>query len=354
MNNYQSSIYSNSPHQQQQQTPASPYLPGFLLGDRNPPHQTFSRALSTSGPQITSPPKMTAKKTSFKENISPYSSPADRKLFRSSPDRPSATMGKEKPNAPPTEGLYPSAPSVMDIDSKPLVTSQSRSDVTMFGTQGTSLTGTDFQKGSVSDFNNSVFSPRLDKLQPQSPAQVDPFYTEGDTITTDDVMDDTAVTVFGYPPAASSFILQQFSHIGAIVKYEIHNTGNWMHIKYKTRIQAKKALSKNCKIFARNIMIAVTPCIKKDIACQMDSTASVTSLNTPANPTAPGSLTTPSLGGTPSAALLVGTPNKPANMRSLSATPIRSAVPDALTAEHGTPKKNNSIVGKALEYVLGY
>jgi len=39
--------------------------------------------------------------------------------------------------------------------------------------------------------------------------------------------------------------------------------GNWLHIHYQSKLQAKKALSKNGKVFGGTIMIGVTPCIDK-------------------------------------------------------------------------------------------
>lgn len=41
------------------------------------------------------------------------------------------------------------------------------------------------------------------------------------------------------------------------------NTGNWMHIRYQSKLQARKALSKDGRIFGESIMIGVKPCIDK-------------------------------------------------------------------------------------------
>ncbi len=35
------------------------------------------------------------------------------------------------------------------------------------------------------------------------------------------------VTIFGFPPAAASYILQQFSQFGNILKHVIAPNGNW-------------------------------------------------------------------------------------------------------------------------------
>lgn len=44
------------------------------------------------------------------------------------------------------------------------------------------------------------------------------------------------------------------------------NTGNWMHIRYQSKLQARKALSKDGRIFGESIMIGVKPCIDK-VSC---------------------------------------------------------------------------------------
>ena len=45
--------------------------------------------------------------------------------------------------------------------------------------------------------------------------------------------------------------------------FQSPSEGNWIHIHYQSRLQAKKALSKSSKIFAGNLMIGVAQCIDK-------------------------------------------------------------------------------------------
>ena len=47
---------------------------------------------------------------------------------------------------------------------------------------------------------------------------------------------------------------------------QMSNTGNWMHIRYQSKLQARKALSKDGRIFGESIMIGVKPCIDK-VSC---------------------------------------------------------------------------------------
>lgn len=57
------------------------------------------------------------------------------------------------------------------------------------------------------------------RLSPPSPTQVDPFYTYGDSIKVDEKLDETWVTVFGFPQSATSFVLQEFSVYGQIIRH---------------------------------------------------------------------------------------------------------------------------------------
>ncbi|XP_036624224.1 nucleoporin NUP35-like [Trichosurus vulpecula] len=114
------------------------------------------------------------------------------------------------------------------------------------------------EEGGVSN----IGQPRKTTL---SPAQLDPFYTQGDSLTSEDHLDDTWVTVFGFPQASASYILLQFAQYGNILKHVMSNTGNWMHIRYQSKLQARKALSKDGRIFGESIMIGVKPCIDKSV-----------------------------------------------------------------------------------------
>merc|ERR1712127_729440 len=52
------------------------------------------------------------------------------------------------------------------------------------------------------------------RLSPASPTQVDPHYTYGESIQPDDQLDETWITIFGFPPSATSHILQEFANYG--------------------------------------------------------------------------------------------------------------------------------------------
>lgn len=68
------------------------------------------------------------------------------------------------------------------------------------------------------------------------------------------------VTVFGFPTSATSSILAQFARYGNIVDKQLPVQGNWMHLQYQTRVEVRRALGNNGKIFGGNTMIGVMPC----------------------------------------------------------------------------------------------
>lgn len=46
-------------------------------------------------------------------------------------------------------------------------------------------------------------------------------------------------------------------------RWQMASPGNWMHLQYQSRLQARKALSKDGKVFGDAIMVGVKPCIDK-------------------------------------------------------------------------------------------
>jgi nuclear pore complex protein Nup53 len=67
------------------------------------------------------------------------------------------------------------------------------------------------------------------------------------------------VTIFGFPQSAVTAILSHFSQCGSILE-KICSSGNWMHVKFSSRIESDKALLYNGKIICDNIMIGVIRC----------------------------------------------------------------------------------------------
>ncbi|NWH66548.1 NUP35 protein, partial [Geococcyx californianus] len=307
-------------------SPTSPksgaqFLPGFLMGDLPAPVTPQPRAVSGSSVGIM-------------EIRSPL-------LAGGSPPQPVLPTHKDKSGAPPVRSIYDELSSP-GLGSSPLTSRRPASfSVTQSPLAGVmpSTPGTGRSSGIFSPA--SIGQPRKTTL---SPAQLDPFYTQGDSLTSEDQLDDTWVTVFGFPQASASYILLQFAQYGNILKHVMSNTGNWMHIRYQSKLQARKALSKDGRIFGESIMIGVKPCIDKSVMENLErsSTSPMSSVFTPPTKSA-------------------GTSVQPANnttrismMRPL-ATAYKASTSDyQVISDRQTPRKDESIVSKAMEYVFGW
>ncbi|XP_002156501.1 nucleoporin NUP35 [Hydra vulgaris] len=317
--NQQKNYLYNSPNilpNNRNSVPSSPFLPGYLFGNSPQPGNSQTNSGGYSNNQRFVP---TATSLGSGQGFS-FSSP-DLQKYQPQQTHPRHSLLKE--GAPPTESLFtPLSGSPENLMETETTYREFQSPSELFLTP------------SNQSFNKSLFPTSHDFI-PQSPAQIDPFYSQEDVINSDDIIDDTAVTVFGFPPAASSYILQEFSQYGTIEKYEMHNVGNWLHIKYQTRIQAKKALSKNGKQYAQRIMVGVLPCIKKQIGVDGDLT-SASSLNISAN--------------TPNKLIN----NKPSTMRQLSSRNASGTSTTDFFSKDITPQKKDSVMSKALDYVFGW
>ncbi|XP_023657548.1 nucleoporin NUP35 [Paramormyrops kingsleyae] len=294
--------------------PGAQFLPGFLMGDLPAPVTPQPRTFGGAGGGM--------------DVRSPL-------LAVGSPPQPVVPTPKDKSGAPPVRSIYDdlAGPGVglspLSSRKQPFTVMQTPLSGLMANTPGTS---------------SSVFSPASlvqQRKSTLSPAQADPFYTQGEALSSEDQLDETWVTVFGFPPASASYILLQFAQYGNILKHVMSNTGNWMHIQYQSKLQARKALSKDGKVFGEAIMIGVKPCIDKNV---MESSEKASSSSS--------SVFTPPVkaAGTPS--MPVSTP-RPA-MRPLSAAYKASSSDYQVISDKQTPKKDDSFVTKAMEYVFGW
>lgn len=274
------------------------FLPGFLMGDLPAP--------------VTPQPRPSL---SFMESRSPV-------LGGGSGLQPVVPAHKDK-SAPPVGSIY--------------------DDLFLPGLNTTPLSSrklTTFTPGHPSTpyTSSSVFSPPAivqSRKAMLSPAQLDPFYTQGDSLTTDDQLDDTWVTVYGFPQPSASYILLQFAQYGNILKHMMSNTGNWMHLQYQSKLQARTALSKDGKIFGDCIMIGVKPCIDKSLM-ESSEKASMTSVYSVVTPPVK-SISSPRSG-----------------MRPLAAAYRASTSPYKVFMDKQTPRKDDTLISKALEYLFGW
>ncbi|XP_032083588.1 nucleoporin NUP35 isoform X2 [Thamnophis elegans] len=294
------------------------FLPGFLMGDLPTPVTPQPRSLS--GPSV-----------GVMEMRTPM-------LAGGSPPQPVMPSHKDKGGAPPVRSIYDEVASP-GLGSTPLT---SRRPATFSVIQSPNVGSLPITPGTGA----SMFSP-ASLAQPRkttmSPAQLDPFYTQGDALTSEDQLDDTWVTVFGFPQASASYILLQFAQYGNILKHVMSNTGNWMHIRYQSKLQARKALSKDGRIFGESIMIGVKPCIDKNVMENIDR-------GTVSSPT---SVFTPPMKSFAAQAQPLST-QRISTMRPLATAYKASSSDYQVISDRQTPRKDESIVSKALEYIFGW
>ncbi|CAL8265787.1 unnamed protein product [Lota lota] len=304
--------------------PGAQFLPGFLMGDLPAPASPQPRSFSMSGPGL--------------EPRTPLHSAG-------STPQPILHTPKDKSGAPPARSIYDdltvSGTTPINLYRQPFTGFQSP----MSGHQATG-SGTPTLTRSLTANPNTV-----PYRQPQhgvlSPAQVDPFYSQGEALSSEDQLDQTWVTVFGFPPASASYILLQFSQYGNILHHTMSSPGNWMHLQYQSKLQARKALSKDGKVFGDCIMVGVKPCIDKTVMEGLDRAATTSSVSSPL-PSTPLHLTTSQNHPT----LLPSTPRS--SMRPLSAAYKTSSSDYQVVADKLTPRKEDGLVSKAMEYMFGW
>uniref|UniRef100_A0A182WFI0 Nucleoporin NUP35 n=1 Tax=Anopheles minimus TaxID=112268 RepID=A0A182WFI0_9DIPT len=70
------------------------------------------------------------------------------------------------------------------------------------------------------------------------------------------------ITVFGFPQNAASKILSHFIGIGTIVDKQAPapQDGNWVHLRYSSRLECDRALNYNGRIISQGLMIGVQYC----------------------------------------------------------------------------------------------
>lgn len=326
-------------------SPSSPgYLPQYLLGGNSPAASPLlrGRSIGSSLGSYKGSSGHTGSLSSPRHYPQQFGTPLrsqgpDSKLDRT-PAR-SSSVGctpKDSLSAPPVEGLYDARSSDFTHSSfKPMdVTMASVANSTVRKSAGYSTPGGNV---TMSGVDSPHFSPQRGGHL-TSPTQIDPFYTQGEALSSDDILDECWVTVFGFPPAASSFILQQFSQYGNIVK-SVTSKGNWLHLQYQSKLQAKKALSKNGKVYGSGIMVGVMPCIEKGVMQAYGKE----------------NMHTPSSSDRNEPQVISPASSKPAPVRPLTAA-YQAARSDHQVVPDGsrTPQKDSNFVSKAMEYMFGW
>jgi len=305
----------NSPGHANQSYQASAFLPGFLMGD----------SLTPSKSPINSPP------SGFNSSMQ-FSAQLPKKMREQTQTKESfnnsSFVSQNKINAPPVQSLAD------DFDNSKNSFSMTRSfNDTYKSKMEASFNANQFMSPSIANKSKPlVVSPNRQMINTQlSPTQVDPFYTQGESLRSGDQLDDTWVTIFGFPNLSASYVLQRFSLYGTIIKHKMTGVeGNYMHVKYESPLQAKKALSRNGKILPGNIMIGVTPCIDLNVISTIDENK----------------------------APQITSPKPTVRTLKQSIRPLTSAYRAAssvnqVTSKSSTPQKTEGFLTKAIDYVFG-
>ncbi|GFR97438.1 nucleoporin NUP53, partial [Elysia marginata] len=289
---------------------SSPFLPGYLLGDQSLHHHVVSSPRLWSSGSSNSPAHKTGSQVG---SMTPSGGSilARKESMRS------------KPGGPPTKSLF-SSPSSPDGNLSQLSASahnRSMSSTTMRQMVSTPAPPTSglFQTPGSSRGDTSLQALNQSQMLPVSPAQADPFYTQG------------------FPPGATSFILQQFAQYGTIIRHVVASECNWMHIHYMTKMQAKKALSKDGKVYGGCMKIGVTPCIEKTIMDEKENQPMSSSFVTDDI----RKLSSESTSG----------PLTP--IRPLTAAYVASRGEYEVLKDKPTPKRDTTLVTKLKEYMFG-
>lgn len=148
-------------------------------------------------------------------------------------------------SAPPTVGLFDSL-------------RDERNNVTRVG--NTNLQQTSYQQPQHQQQNQSfVNSSGFNYSRVMSPIQ----NTSGDLSTRQPKAPYTSfwVTVFGFPQSGVNTVLNHFAQCGVIIeKVFPPQNGNWIHLRFSSRMECDKALNYNGKIIANSLMVGVLPC----------------------------------------------------------------------------------------------
>lgn len=245
---------------------SSNYLPSFLMGDAptTPRTNTLSPTKARTSLAFTQSPvggPLASQNFDYgvRTTALPHKFALGNSLNQSSSNHNSSVTG------PPTVGLFDSLRNDKQIYQTPTKNTTTG--------QGAPSTPGFQQSANESYLNQSGFNVS----RVMSPI---PMAREQDCIRNASVMspsfmnlsqpvlpgNDCWITVFGFPQSASSMILSHFSQCGAIIeKVFATQNGNWVHLRFTSRLECDKALNYNGKIICHNLMIGVQYCNEPSI-----------------------------------------------------------------------------------------
>uniref|UniRef100_A0A182MGD3 Nucleoporin NUP35 n=1 Tax=Anopheles culicifacies TaxID=139723 RepID=A0A182MGD3_9DIPT len=142
------------------------------------------------------------------------------------------------------------------------------------------------------------------------------------------------ITVFGFPQNAASKILSHFIGIGTIVDKQAPSpqNGNWVHLRYSSRLECDRALNYNGRIISQGLMIGVQYCNDPAIVGKENE------------------------GNENDATQAVASPEKPLwrvrSLMNMSYTAMQD--PQAVVSTPSVQKRGTGIVNKAMDLFFGW
>eukprot|EP00088_Acartia_fossae_P002743 TRINITY_DN11129_c0_g1_i1.p1 TRINITY_DN11129_c0_g1~~TRINITY_DN11129_c0_g1_i1.p1 ORF type:complete len:324 (+),score=38.55 TRINITY_DN11129_c0_g1_i1:35-1006(+) len=286
---------------------AGGYLPGYLMGD---PHHQMSPASPLLSRQLSSPNKLNRSMSNMSatgQGISNVSTPMQQfsstrgpgGLLKETLNNSGRLHRSEKPGGPPTTSLFT-------------------------------------PNSSMNAHNQSHHISRFDTTggYEATPTKNQEIMNQGEDMDPLSVW----ITVFGFPPSAASYVLQQLSTCGTVLQHMLVPNANWMHIRFQTKLQARKAISKNGAVLGGSIMIGVAQCTEDSVLDQANTSMSTIDTSLVGS-------------GVTNLSSNFGTPR--------TIRPLAQAYKDATTENKivpatNTPNKNTGIVSKAMECMFGW
>lgn len=306
------------------------FLPGYLMGECS--QQGTGRMVSPTklnrsmSQNVTGTPQTPVGTPMLQNRVNGFLTPSTPAAHTSTPGGSlrNPSTDKQATGGPPTCGLYSTPKQRRVLHAAASVSVGS----------GTPIGGTILGTPIAGSHNQSIHTPSH-----QLNASVDEL---GNSTCHEG---STWITVFGFPSSAASYILQQFSQCGTVLQHHIPANGNWMNIRYQTKMQAQSALGRHGRIMGGTLMIGVVP-FKGDVNMSGMQNSSQLLDQRPGN----GRLDSSQIANISSN--LGSTPSK--SIRPLTQAYKAAQSEHEVSMTSNTPSKNDGIVSRAMEYMFGW
>lgn len=145
--------------------------------------------------------------------------------------------------------------------------------------------------------------------------------------------------MFGFPQSATSMILSHFSQCGTIVnKMQPQNSGNWLHLRFTSRLECDRALNFNQKVLNNFFMIGVTRC-KDPSVLELEQRDDMENSSFVGNQT-------------PRSVSMAGNSSSLRPLAHIAYKTVQS--PADVVASPSAPTKSSGILDRAMDFFLGW